>query len=885
MTSPSRGVLRGPALDPTIAELTGETLVELLDRAVSRTPDSIALVIDRDVASERWTYRQLRERSMSVAVTLRARGVGAGDRVLTWSRNDPWLVATYFALWRLGAIIVPLDLRMETDVALRIGRRAQASLLIADPDVDAAALEALGLPVVTVEATGLERLDPPPAPHDRSGSPQPAVSPATIAEILFTSGTTSDPKGVVLTHEQIVHSARAIAQVGRGRASERALGIIPLSHMYGQSVPLLLSLITGSRLVFLQTLTPNAIRTTMQRERITAVTLVPQLLEIIMDGIESEARRGGRERRLARARRIARWLPRPARRLLFRSVLKPLGGSLQVISCGGARLPEELQAAWEIMGITVVQGYGTTECAAVCGHSRKRQRPGTVGPPLAGLEVSIASDGELLVRGPNVMSGYWRDPAATAAVLDADGWFHTGDAATTDSNGEVVVLGRTRDRIALPNGLNVDPEDLEGALRATGIVRAAVAFEATPGRIAAAIVPREAHIDDAALADAVRRANATLAPHQRIRAWRRWPEDEFPRTHTLKIRRTPVAAWYSETDEGSATARHQGGDRAQVRPIASAVGSDMMATIIEIVSAVVEESHGSDASTITAATTIGSLELDSLAAVSLALRLDEAFDAPLSDDEVAGATDVAGLAELVTSRRGQQPPPPPSRRAFSPAARALRRVLDRTVAGWAIQLVARPSIEGLEHLDGLGGPVLVCANHTSHLDAPLVRAALPEHLRDRMAIAAAADYWFEGNVLGTPVSLAFGAIPFGRTSDVRASMERVADLVADGFSVIIFPEGRRSSDGRLGQMRDGIGLLATRLRVPVVPAHLSGAHEILPKGATLPRRVGEGGVTVRFGAPLEFGPTVDSASATAAIGRAIAALGADASLDAPGTPL
>jgi long-chain acyl-CoA synthetase len=934
----------GPPLDARIVSLSGESLVELLDLAATRTPGSIALSIRRGMLDERWTYRQVAECSVRVAQRLRAAGVGRGDRVLTWSQNDPWLVVAYFAVWRLGAVIVPLDLRMQTDVALRIGARARPSILLTGRDVDPRAATALAVPVIEVDAQGLDpaggcgrpaRLaegggkagglaeGPAPAPAevrelasadareatpadawaapapadareatpaDAWAAPAPAeasgstpadasaalgvtVGPDDIAEILFTSGTTSDPKGVVLTHGQILHTARAFAQTGMGRRPDRGLAIIPLSHMYAQSLPLLMGFMGGSTLVFLHALTPKAISTTMQRERITAVTLAPQLISIVLQGIEAEARRTGGWARLERARRLARWLPFRLRRLLFRSVLDALGGALEVITSGGAMLGTDLQRAWETFGVRVIQGYGTTECAAICGHSRVRQRAGTVGPPLARIEVRIGPDGELLARGPNVMLGYWEDPDATAEVLDADGWFHTGDAATIDASGEVVILGRTRDRISLPNGLNVYPEDVEAALLATGQLKSAVVFEPSPGRLAAVVLPTDAGVDDALLDASVRRANATLAPHQRVGAWRRWPEVDFPRTHTLKICRQPVMAWYTGATQGRETGPVGQSGEAAAKPAARGGNGATPESLAALVASMLEETRGPGRPDVTPRTELASLQLDSLAAVTLALRIDEAFDASLSDDEILAAHDIEDLCRTVRVRQGQPPAPAAPRWAFSGPARLLRRWLDATLTGWAIRIVARPHVEGLEHLEALQGPVLICPNHTSHLDAPVVRAALPGRLRDRSAIAAAADVWFDGSPLGPLTQLALGAIPFGRSSDVRASLERVGSLVNDGFSVIIFPEGTRSADGRLGAMREGIGLLATSLRIPVVPAYIDGAREILPKEARLPRRRAGSTITVRFGRPIELDPAAGIHEATARVGREIAELG------------
>lgn len=542
-------VLRGPPLDPRIVALTGETLVELLDRAVDRSPDRDAIVLRSGAVDERWTYQELGERSRRVAATLARHGITAGDRVVTWGPNEPWLVAAFFAIWRLGAIVVPLDLRMPEVVAERIGARAEPVAILAAEAQATGPAKVLGVPVIRLVATeldpgaGVPELDPDSGGAAEPAPPLPAVTPDMPAEIVFTSGTTSDPKGVVLTHAQVIHNARMIAQTGMGSGPDRGLGIIPLSHMYGQIVPLFLGLISGSTLVFLHTLSASAITGALREEHITAITAVPQLARLLLDGIDSEAARRGAAGRLERARRLARLLPMGLRRTLFRSVHAALGGQLELISSGGAYLPPEVQAAWESMGVRVVQGYGGTECAAIAGHTRISRRPGTAGRVLPGLEVQLTADSELLVRGPSVMTGYWRAPEATAEVLTPDGWLHTGDAVRIDDHGELVILGRTRDRIALPNGLKVYPDDVELALRETGVIRDAVVLEAPPGRLAAVLLPVDTHATDQTLAAALKQANSTLGIHQRVTQWRRWPDADLPRTHTLKVRRDPVREW------------------------------------------------------------------------------------------------------------------------------------------------------------------------------------------------------------------------------------------------------------------------------------------------------------------------------------------------------
>ena len=560
-------ILRGPALPTWIRTATGETLVELLERAVARSADKVALVMRDGDAVERWTYRELAERTGRVASTLERLGVGPGVRVATWAPNDPWLVAAYFAIWQLGAVVVPLDLRMTPDVAARIGRAAGASLLLAGTSISVEEAESLEVPVVRVTS---EILDPAGSgdavPSHTAGGPSTdrgaggAVTRDTLAEILFTSGTTSDPKGVMITHGQMIHNARIITLTAGGLRRERALALIPLSHAYGQMVPLFYGLISGSQATYLAAMTPARLIDALQRDQVTAITVVPQFLELIMARIESEARRQGSLDRLRRGRSLALRLHLPllVRRRLFGDVLRGLGGHLETLSCGGSRLPEELQLAWESIGIRVVQGYGATECAAIAGHTRQNRRAGTVGPPFTDVEVTIAADGELLARGPNMTDGYWNRPREAAEML-AGGWVHTGDAATIDRHGEVVILGRTRDRIALPNGLKVYPQDVEDALLEGDAIRAAVVLEGAPGQLAAVIVPADHGTTDESIDAAVQVANGILAPHQRVRRWRRWPDSDFPRTHPFKVRREQVAGWYlgevRRTGEGGGAAR------------------------------------------------------------------------------------------------------------------------------------------------------------------------------------------------------------------------------------------------------------------------------------------------------------------------------------------
>jgi long-chain acyl-CoA synthetase len=278
------------------------------------------------------------------------------------------------------------------------------------------------------------------------------------------------------------------------------------------------------------------------------MVLVPQVLELFWAAIEREVEKSGRTAAFNRLRGIARHLPYAARRVLFRRVHAQLGGGLRIFVSSGAFLPPALQQAWEDLGVIVIQGYGSTETGFGTCTTREDHGLGTVGRPMPPVELRLAADGEIQFRGPTIFKGYWHDPEATAAAFTADGWYRTGDIGRLDDAGRLVLMGRTKDIIVLPNGLNVYPEDIENALRTAGL-RDSVVVETKPGRIEAVVLPpagRDGQSPEAIRSEiqaGVKAANATLAQHQRVAAFRIWPEDDLPRTHTLKIKRDVVRRW------------------------------------------------------------------------------------------------------------------------------------------------------------------------------------------------------------------------------------------------------------------------------------------------------------------------------------------------------
>jgi long-chain acyl-CoA synthetase len=547
---------------------SGRSLVDVLEGAVARHGDRHAMGLRGDDGTTAWwTYAELDRRSRLAAWRLRDRGLRPGDRLLTWSPSAPELAAGYFGAMRGGVILVPRDLNMAPDAIRRIADRAEARQLVIGtgreaPDPAEADLD--HLPLVTTSALCA---DPGPAmPADWDAQVRSWARPAVddVYLLIYTSGTTGTPKGVMLTHRNTVAGVDSFHLLVPD-IEYRIVSLLPLSHLFEQAIGLYLLLDLGAEIVYVRSRNPRVIFETFREHRVTGMIVVPQVLDLFWAGIVREVEKRGQGPQFARARRVARLLPMSLRRRLFREVHAQIGGSLRLFVSAGAFLPPSVQQAWEDLGVVVMQGYGATETGSGAITTWREHPPGCVGWAIPGVEMRIAEDGEVQFRGPTVTQGYWQDPAATSAAFTEDGFYRSGDLGHLDARGRLVLHGRKRDMIVLPNGFNVFPEDIENALRDAG-VRDSVVLETEPGRIEA-IILAPATVDRVATGGApasvvggfaagtdldrarsavdaaVRAANAGLGANARIAAWRFWPDMDFPRTHTQKVKRDQVRAW------------------------------------------------------------------------------------------------------------------------------------------------------------------------------------------------------------------------------------------------------------------------------------------------------------------------------------------------------
>ena len=824
----------------------GATIVNFLRGAVERFGSRDALLFKPAFRYLRWSYSRLWNESGQVATLLQRRGLTKGDQVILWGPNSPHWVLIFFGCIRAGVVLIPLDLRSAPDYVARVISRTDPKMAFTSRSTPKGEVD-LGVPEVTFEE--LEAAI--------EGLPQPEhvdIAPDDLAEIMFTSGTTGDPKGVMLTHRNLTSNMEGISQYIRCNPSSRLLSILPLSHMYEQMGGLFIVLYHGASVTYPTSRQPTVLARTMRERRITIMLLVPQALELLMNGIEREVKRQGREALWNRLLRIAERIPFRLRRHLFRRVHKQFGGKLDFIVSGGAALDPDLGRKWELLGVKIVQGYGTTEASPVISnHSLRERRLDSTGRPLPNVEVKISGEGEILVRGDNVTPGYWRAPEETAAAFDGD-WYKTGDLGFFDDEGFLHIQGRKKDMIVLPSGQNIFPEDIQTVLTKHPNVTDAAVVGLTRGssvEVHAALI-----LDPADTAqEVVSWTNGQLAEQQRIRGFTVWSEEDFPRTHTLKVKKGVVI----DTILGKIQPES---------PAASPSGSSPASGARSLLQIIAEVGRRDVGEVRDDATLGDDLDLDSLGRVELLAAIEAELGVYLDESQVGPETSVRQLADLV--QEGSKNPPMMSFPGWGMQlwCRILRGFLQRAVIFPLVSLPYRLKVVGRENLESATGPVLFASNHNLGLDNPLIIKAVPLKWRRRMAVAGAADLW-RNPVWWIINPLLGNAFPLAREGSVRPSLENMGKIMDKGWSVLIYPEGELTVGGPIKPFMNGTGLVAVEGRIPVVPLRLYIHRVGFPKRFPILRR---GIVEVRLGKPLSFPSGTDYQDATSAIEEAVKSL-------------
>jgi long-chain acyl-CoA synthetase len=818
-----------------------QDLVSFLHESSVQFGDKPALYMKPGIRYLSWSYAQMWEEAGKVASFLQSKGIKKGDRVAIWAPNSPQWVFAFFGSMRAGAIPVPVDLRSDEGFVTRIAAKSQPSFGFSSRFA-AGSGAAIGVEVALLE--DLESLTA------GLGEPEPvAMAGDDVAEIMFTSGTTGDPKGVMLTHNNILSNLEAIRHYIPGLPHYRVVSLLPLSHMLEQMGGLYLAFSCGADVTYLTSMQPVNIMKTMKERHVTTMILVPQVLTLFMNGIEAEVARKGKQRMWEIMNNLAPRLPMSLRRKMFAQVHAKMGGALEFFVAGGAALDPEVARKWTNLGIKVIEGYGATETSPVITiHPLANPRYGSAGLPVPGLDVRIADDGEVVVKGPSVFPGYWEAAEQTAAVLE-DGWYKTGDIGSFDADGYLHLSGRKKDMIVLATGQNVFPDDIERILNTHPDVAGSAVVGLSGGtQVHAALVMRE----DGDADGAVRWTNSQLAEHQRIHGFTIWPGDDLPRTHTLKVKKHKVI---KVLESGAEAAAEVAPERDAKAPVT--------------VDSIVAELAGMPVADVKPEMTLGEgLGLDSLSRVGLLSLLEEQLRAYVDDSAVTAETTVEGLRTLVANAARspvQFAFPGWGRRMW---ARGFRGFVQRTIVFPFMSLTYGVDITGKQNLANVKGPVMLASNHHLHLDNGVLLKALPGHIRARLAIAAS-SHMFKNRIRSLLIPLLGNGFPFAKEGPVRPSLENLGRILDDGWSVLIYPEGELTVGGPMKPFKAGIGLVATQARVPVIPMRLQVTRYGFPAYAPMLRR---GRVELRIGEPIVFDTDVTTEEAAVRIERAVAEL-------------
>lgn len=807
---------------------------------------------------EVWSYAELAQCAVRVALELRHRGICTGDRILLWGPNSAEWVGVFWGCIMRGAVLVPLDAGATPEFARRVAAEAGIKLAIVSRERSAAAPP--GTTVVLEEFASKARcqdsdsLIPPAGEELFSLAATLADQPLTrkdIAQILFTSGTTGEPRGVVLTHGNFLANLEPVEQgfapyrkYERWFHPLRFVTLVPLSHVFGQFMALLVPPVLGAMVVFELAANPAEIIRTTKRERATALIAVPRMLDSLRGGLEREIEAHGQKSAFARRFAAAEGKHFLRRAWRFRKIHRRFGWKFWAFISGGAALGAETEAFFRRLGYAVVQGYGMTETASLISLNHPfRAAQGTVGKILPGREFRLGADGEILVRGENVSTGYWEKGALRPS--SEEGWLRTGDLGEMDAEGNLRFRGRKKSVIVTPAGLNVHPEDLEAALRRHPAVRdcAVIALERGGNAEPCAVLLLEDGAAEAAR-EAVRQANASLAEYQRMREWVVWPEADFPRTATGKPRLAEIAASVRRLSGGAA---RPGGRRGPLEEVLQ-----RFARVAGAPEGAAEHLERE-------------LNLSSLDRVELMSALEERYQVELNETAFAEAKTVGDVERLLhqpSARRTAYVYPRWTQRA---PVRWFRVMVYYALVWPTTQILAHPRIAGREKLQGVRGPVLVICNHvTRRADIGLVLMALPLRFRHRLAATMEGERlmmmrrppreWFFLKRWGYRagywlVTALFNVFPLPQTSGFRESFRFAGESADRGYSVLVFPEGEVTNDGTMAPFRSGIGLLAENLGIPIVPMRLDGVWQMKRE---VRRWAHFGEVTVRIGAPVRF---------------------------------
>jgi len=859
-----------PALMPTFYDRFVE--------CAQRWPQNVAVEVQRPDGIESYSYAELRRMAESIAGWLLDSEMAAGTRVAILADNHPRWVAGYLGIIAAGGTTVPLDTAYHPDQVSKLLRDSGATLILCDQKHLETAQSAVAGSEIAIVLTSADKelgalpakvvadLDGIFAQYTSSLRSVPRV-PDDIASLLYTSGTTADPKGVMLTHSNLLAEADAVFAWARIGPNDAILGVLPLFHVLSQMANLLLPLVAGTRVVYLSTLNTTELLRALRERNVTAFAVVPQFFNLIHERIFKEVQQRGALARFAFARIMrlngfCRKFGFNLGRVLFGRIHDLFGQRMRFLVTGGSRFDPQIGRDFYTLGIDVLQAYGLTEtCGGAFVNLPGENVIGSVGKPLKGVEGKTinaqASDdgtsasGEILIRGPIVMKGYWNRPDATAEVLK-DGWLHTGDLGYFDDGGNLFITGRQKDVIILANGKNVYPEEIEAHYLQSALIKEICVLGLEDGgteKLYAVITPNFEALRQRKIVNTkevirfdIEGLSAKLPSTKRIAGYEIWQED-LPRTTTRKLKRFEIQKRVNAGKRGHAGAEiakpHSQEDTAWLEQLHN-----------QRALKIIREYSPSHPEKISPADNLElDLGLDSMRRVELLVALEQELGGDVEESRLADIYTVRELLDAIreSTASGKAPNRKPVQTfagwgtvlkedPTDPAALAItkpRSLTDRAlfVVTRTIKLIwnlrAPIKVEGLENIPSRA-PFLLCSNHQSFLDPVILLAVLP--LRVLLELFAVGTSEIFGSGFMRRVARILRVVVVDPDANLIPAMRAGAYGLRQGLSLVLYPEGERSIDGTPRTFKKGAAILSIHLQVPIVPIAIDGFHDAWPRG-------------------------------------------------------
>ena len=861
---------------PVTDALPSTWLFEQIESWAKRAPNRLAFVLDHQDRVEEYKYGEVLDHAGAMAAEMTGKGVQRGDRIGILMENTPQWVFVLLGAMRIGAVTVPLATTLPEDAIERIAHHAGCKLIFAD-EANWAKAEEVGKRL-HCEIVGAVYDRPRSLTRDISGGHRPPLQNST-AILIYTSGTTGTPKGVELTFENLNHEIRGASEGLQLNSEHRILSVLPFSHVLPLIANGLGPLCIGATVVFLSSISPQRIVDAFRRHRITFFVCVPQFFYILHKRIFSqvESQSMAKRRAFNFLRRVARKTKNlRVRRRLFSQVHSAIGPDLQLLASGGSRFDPQIAKDLSELGYSVAQAYGLTETsAAATATPPDEDSIGTVGTPIRGVSIQIDSPndqgiGEVWVRGPILMKGYYQSPEQTAEALK-DGWFRTGDLGFINPKGYVSITGRSKDVIVLANGENVYPEELEAHYSRTPFIKDICIMGIShngsgPGKevLHAIIVPdmdEFRRCGQTAIMEMIRfeieNLSKQVPSYYRIHSLA-VRNDPLPRTVTRKLKRFEI-----QKDENE---RIKNQDRQTPAVDVPVEDHPRLRQGVGLVLAELVHEAKPAARALNPSMNIElDLGFDSLARVELLGLVETRLGAHIDDKEAARIFTLGELVDAFEKASGPETAfkaagatrswkdifdaasdnSPETHQIFkprhflNPAAFFIMRIV------WLVaRIFFRLRCYGLEKLPK-SMPYMLCPNHESFLDGPLVVSILPRRVIYNMFIIGYSDYWT------TPLTALAAKIYNIVEIDANANLTRAMQVAAFGLKqgrvMIIFPEGTRSIDGKIAEFKKGAAILSHELGVPIVPVGIRGTFEAWPRGGNL----GMHPVEFHFGDPID----------------------------------